>query len=285
MTTKQAVIEQETLPAARISFGERGFEAKTDQDLMRIAEAFLKSGLAPQGLDSPHKVVIALQHCRELGLPFASGLQSICVINGRPSVYGAAALGMCMETGELEDIKETVEGAADALKAVCEVKRRGRSLHRQEFSVEDAKVAKLWGKAGPWQQFPKRMLQMRARGFALWDTFPDRLKGLMMAEIAQDIPAGGVEPRSLKAAFERSLEPSPAVAAVLEAGGDLPDVPTVRVETGRAALLAQARKLSEELMAAGNIEAGLLPPGVEGYTESQLCDLLAYMEESHPVNR
>jgi hypothetical protein len=57
------------------------------------------------------------------------------------------------------------------------------------FSVADAKRAGLWGKSGPWTQYPRRMLQLRARGFALRDAFPDVLKGLVTAEEAQDYPA------------------------------------------------------------------------------------------------
>lgn len=36
--------------------------------------------------------------------------------------------------------------------------------------------------------YPRRMLQMRARSFALRDAFPDVLKGLITIEEAQDIP-------------------------------------------------------------------------------------------------
>jgi len=52
--------------------------------------------------------------------------------------------------------------------------------------VEDAKRAGLWAKQGPWTAYPKRMMQMRARGFALRDAFPDVLKGMITAEEAQD---------------------------------------------------------------------------------------------------
>jgi hypothetical protein len=58
-----------------------------------------------------------------------------------------------------------------------------------KFSVEDAKRAGLWGKQGPWSAYPKRMMQMRARGFALRDAFPDVLKGLITAEEAEDYPS------------------------------------------------------------------------------------------------
>ena len=55
--------------------------------------------------------------------------------------------------------------------------------------MEDAKRAGLYGKQGPWQQYPKRMLQMRARAWALRDVFPDVLRGVHVAEEAQDLPA------------------------------------------------------------------------------------------------
>ena len=46
--------------------------------------------------------------------------------------------------------------------------------------------AGLWAKSGPWTQYPKRMMQMRARGFALRDKFADALGGLITVEEAQD---------------------------------------------------------------------------------------------------
>jgi hypothetical protein len=54
--------------------------------------------------------------------------------------------------------------------------------------VADAKKAGLWGKAGPWQQYPGRMMALRARGFALRNAFADALRGLITAEEAQDYP-------------------------------------------------------------------------------------------------
>jgi hypothetical protein len=75
--------------------------------------------------------------------------------------------------------------------AVCQAKRRGYSKPTTvTFTVADAKKAGLWGKQGPWQQYPRRMLQLRARGFALRDAFPDVLRGLVTAEEAQDYTAG-----------------------------------------------------------------------------------------------
>jgi hypothetical protein len=66
------------------------------------------------------------------------------------------------------------------------IKRRDRSAVVRTFSEADAKKAGLWGKSGPWAQYPARMLQMRARGWALRDAFPDALKGLGIREEVQD---------------------------------------------------------------------------------------------------
>ena len=54
------------------------------------------------------------------------------------------------------------------------------------FTVGDAIRAGLWKKAGPWTMYPKRMLQMRARSFALRDAFPDVLRGLVATEEVED---------------------------------------------------------------------------------------------------
>ena len=54
------------------------------------------------------------------------------------------------------------------------------------FSAEDAKRAGLAGKSGPWTQYPDRMMQLRARAFALRDTFADKLRGINVREEVQD---------------------------------------------------------------------------------------------------
>jgi hypothetical protein len=89
-----------------------------------------------------------------------------------------------------EYVAEKVEGDGEQMIATCTAKRRGYPEPTTvRFSVADAKKAGLWGKSGPWTQYPRRMLQLRARGFALRDAFPDVLKGLVTAEEAQDYPA------------------------------------------------------------------------------------------------
>ena len=97
--------------------------------------------------------------------------------------------------------------------AVCEAKRRGYEKPTVvRFSVADAKKAQLWGKSGPWTQYSRRMLQMRARGFALRDAFPDVLRGLVTAEEAQDY-ASEKAPPVVVSQPEPTPDPQPVKAA------------------------------------------------------------------------
>lgn len=158
-------------------------------ELMAFAQVAAKSSMMPRDyIGKPENVVIAVQLGSELGLAPMQSIQNIAVISGRPAVFGDAMPALCRQSPVCEDIEERFEGEGDKLTAVCIAKRVGKKPITQSFSVEDAKKAGLWGKAGPWQQYPRRMLQMRARGFALRDAFPDVLRGLITVEEAQDIP-------------------------------------------------------------------------------------------------
>ena len=152
-------------------------------EAMEFAKLVAGSGMIPKQYENkPAAVLVAIQMGAELGLSPMASLQNIAVINGRPSVWGDALLALCSGHPDFEDCieKESDTGAT------CVIKRKGRTAIERTFTVDDAKKAGLWGKAGPWQQYPKRMLKMRARGFALRDAFPDALRGVISAEEASD---------------------------------------------------------------------------------------------------
>jgi hypothetical protein len=168
----------------------RGLSISTLDDLLKFAEMVSRTDLIPKEFRGfPDRIVVGIQFGAEVGMSPMQSLQNIAVVNGRPSIYGDAALALVKSSSVCEDVIETVEGAGtpDPI-AVCVAIRKGKEPVTVRFSVSDAKRAGLWGKAGPWTQYPRRMLQMRARGFALRDAFPDVLRGLVTAEEAQDYP-------------------------------------------------------------------------------------------------
>ena len=164
---------------------------KSADEAFALAEMLAKSELLPKDFrGKPANVVIGMMWSHNLGIPFLQGMQYIAVVNGRPSMYGDGALAVVMASGLVDDFNEqVVENPQDhKLIAVCTVKRKGvPSPFVRKFSQVDAEIAMLWNKQGPWKQYPKRMLQMRARAYALRDAFPDVLSGMSIAEEQQDI--------------------------------------------------------------------------------------------------
>ncbi len=155
------------------------------KEAMEYAQIIANSTMVPKNYQGkPGDILVAVQMGAELGLKPIQALQNIAVINGKPSVYGDALLALVQAHPSFEDVKEAFDEKTNT--AFCTVKRKNQDEYTVSFSSEDAKKAGLWGKAGPWSQYPKRMLQMRARSFALRDKFADALSGLIMAEEAQD---------------------------------------------------------------------------------------------------
>jgi hypothetical protein len=168
-----------------------------DLAVMLAASNFIPSAFQQK----PGDVVAAILFGLDLGLPPMQALQCVAVVNGKPSVYGDGFLAVIYSGPYFEDHEEwyEVKGekqesvsvadlAHDDTAAVCLFKSKRKSAPTtRRFSVGHAKKASLWGKSGPWTQYPDRMLMYRARGFAGRDTFPDRLRGVILAEEAMDV--------------------------------------------------------------------------------------------------
>jgi hypothetical protein len=166
----------------------RGFAPATLTEAIQFSDMLASSSMVPKAYQGkPQDILVAVHWGMELGLAPMQALQNIAVINGKPSVYGDAMMALVQASPVCEDIEEYFEGEGTPNPvAVCVAKRKGRKPVTVKFSVEDAKRAGLWNKAGPWSAYPKRMMQMRARGFALRDAFSDVLKGFVIIEEALD---------------------------------------------------------------------------------------------------
>lgn len=185
-----------------------------------VAEFLSKSDLIPKGFQgAPNNILIAGAMGARLGLDLFSSLAGIAVVNGRATLWGDALLAVCQQHPQFEDYAQEVTGEGDTQQATVTVKRKGRSPHTETFSVADAKKASLWGKQGPWSQYPKRMLALRARAFALRTVFADALAGFHAKEEMDD------EPREVEATVH--ADPRPAKRRTVESARDLPDGTTI----------------------------------------------------------
>jgi hypothetical protein len=197
-------------------------------EALEMAGVLAKSSLIPKDFqNNPGNVLVAIQWGLELGLAPMQALQSIAVINGRPSLWGDAVMALCQSSPVCEYIQERIEGTNGDMVAVCVTQRRGNPEPiERRFSFSDAKRAGLAGKSGPWAQYPQRMLQMRARSWCLRDAYPDLLRGMAVAEEAQDYRAAVAEP---------AHAPAPAPAA-----------PALPSATARAAAALAQRRIARQ---------------------------------------
>lgn len=160
----------------------------------RLAKMYIASRMVPERFKTPEQLMTALhlvsEHFKESPL---TALRQVAVINGVPSFYGDLPLAIVQRSGKMEYKKEFLidkEGKrinqenliGDVFGAVCITKRKEEPEdYTTVFTIDDAKRAGLWDK-NVWKNYPKRMLQMRARSQNLKDNFADCLNGIGISE-------------------------------------------------------------------------------------------------------
>jgi hypothetical protein len=251
-------------------------------ELMQYATMLAQSSFCPSSMKNrPGDIIAAIQMGAEVGLAPIQALQNVCVINGKPSIYGDAMIALCLAHPSVEDVVESYD--EKTMTAVCSVVRRRGDKTRtvtQSFSIEDAKKAKLDKKSGPWTDYPKRMIQMRARSWALRDACSDILKGLIAREEAEDIP---VEVKA-EVVSSRPITEKPAATVVLDEpsdmlapqGFDTPKIlakkhPRYREENGRACALVSEMSDEELTRYTAGIRSML-----DGYTQKGDAERTAF---------
>jgi hypothetical protein len=179
---------------SKVVAGERGLEIRSFSDAKDFATMVCSSGLAPKGMDTPEKVMVAVQTGMELGLTPMRALQSVVVVNGRASLMGEAALALIRSSGLCEGLEVGFVECDDKTESYgyCRSKRRGDAeWHETRFTWKEAQAAGLTdpkyrdGKPisdSPWRRYPKRMCSWRAVAFHSRDYWSDVLFGIPMAE-------------------------------------------------------------------------------------------------------
>lgn len=234
-------------------------------DAIKISKLLAASDLVPKDFKGkPENCVVAIAWGQEIGLGALQALQGIAVINGRPALWGDAALAVVRAHPDFEDIEETIAGDGDKKTATCTIKRKGQAPTTVTFSIADAKTAGLYKKQGPWTNYENRMLQMRARGFALRDAFTDALKGFKTAEEVQDTEKEiNPEPDRPTVIMPTAAKPEP-VDAVFEELKDIDAVATTDkpqpevVQTAKTTETQPTREVSDAVVTLSNSQVRII---------------------------
>jgi hypothetical protein len=155
---------------------------------MKLAGQLCNSELVPKVFrGKPQDLFICWSWGYQVGMSPEQAMQCIAVINGKPCMWGDEMLALCMAHKDFVDIIEEPMLKDNAIIGyTCTVKRRNRADKVNVFTLDMAKKAGLLAKGGVWNQYPDRMLKLRARGFSLRDAFPDALKGIKSREEIED---------------------------------------------------------------------------------------------------
>lgn len=164
----------------------------TDLDqVWRLAQMAAVGKMAPKSLvDGKNKdeaiaaCAIAILAGAELGLTPLMALRSYAVVNGRPSLWGDGIKAVVRQSGRCEYIRT----GSDQTLGWCEAKRSDTGeTKRVEFTFEQAKLAGLDKKSGPWSQgYRDVMMERRATNRCLNDLFADVLGGIVDADEAME---------------------------------------------------------------------------------------------------
>jgi len=203
--------EKQTYKKNEISF----MDFSNFENAWKCAEMISKARCIPKEFQgNPSDILVAIQFGHDLGMKPMTSLQNIMIVNNKPSIYGDAMLAVCMAFPDFIDCIESYD--SEIQQASCTVKRKGREPLTRIFNRKMAESARLWGKVSstgipsPWVTSPERMLQFRARGFALRDMFPDVLKGMPTVEEMRDVESFNeskvIEPKSTSDSMKERLK-------------------------------------------------------------------------------
>lgn len=169
--------------------------ARDNSELIRMIRTFMKGASFPKTLDTEEKIISCWQVAASLKVPPIIAIQNMAVIHGSVAIWGQLPKALAEATGELEDYvlyyidkeynKLCVANKnlhVEAYAAVVEIKRKGRTRNEYTFSLDDAKLAGLTNKQGPWKEHRKVMMARRASGWGIKVEFPDALMGTAIAE-------------------------------------------------------------------------------------------------------
>ena len=147
--------------------------------MLRQAEMLVKTNFLPQAIKSPEQALAIMLTGRELGIPAMAALNTINIIQNKPTISPQLMLALIERSGQLEDIriqpKNSTNGTIDYVS--CTMKRKGRSDHTEIFGMLEAVKLQLNNKDN-YKKQPATMFKWRAVAACARVVFPDVILGL-----------------------------------------------------------------------------------------------------------
>lgn len=195
-----ATTNQQSARRPAVSLGRP--QADLDQTF-RLAQALALSNLLPSALKGkPNDVLVSILYGQELGLAPMQAIQSVYVVQGRPTISAQLWVALARRAGH--KIRVTEETATSC---TVEVERGDDPGHptRVTYTLEQAKAAKLAGK-DVWQQHAAAMLYARAVSTACRRACPEIALGF--GDETERYESEPARPTLAQVAAERADQPA-----------------------------------------------------------------------------
>lgn len=258
-TRNELSIPKSLTPAKISAPSSLRFSQMNLDERMRLCTFMASSTTVPKALQgNPANIYYIAERGDRIGLSATESISCVMVVNGVTSLWGDMMLALCRASDqwdsaafdewiEVDGTRVTKDFDNDALQkafteakmivAYCKAKRvDAPDAIVRSFSVQDAVIAELDQKPGPWRTAPKRMIQMRARSWALRDGFSDVLFGLYSREEADDIAPDTL---SQEQQIEAKSQPDTKGTEIMKS--DMPTLIKTAQDTGKAVLQGQER--------------------------------------------
>lgn len=142
--------------------------------MKETASMLVKTGFLPQAIKTPEQAIAIILTGRELGIGTMAALNTINVIQGKPTISPQLMLALIERSGQLENIEIEPN---DAQSIRCTMKRKGRSAHTEFFGQAEAQALQLSGKDN-YKKQAFTMYRWRAVAACARVVFPDVILGL-----------------------------------------------------------------------------------------------------------
>lgn len=248
---------------------------ETFEDVQRIANMAVSAGLGSYDWrDTPEqrmaKATAAILHGLEVGLSPMQALAGIAVINGKTTLFGDVLTAVLWAHGF--KVKKWIDGDGDARIARARITRPDGEVIEDQFSVQQAKQARLWdsretvkkkSKSGDeyfapndsaWHRFPDDMLGWKALGRCVRAGASDATRGMMiredmenpMVDITPAAPSAIADIDEIPDIPEPAKEPTTEAAQPADIAKQQPDTEPDTLADPEGALTALREALSGE---------------------------------------
>jgi len=212
------------------------YEPRNVEQSMWIAKTIAESGMAPAGMDTPQKLIVAMMHGASLGLSALQSVQNIHVIKGKPTLSADLMGAITRNSRSCLYLRETVATPERVTMTTARTDDPDHEFART-WTIDDAKRAGL-ANSSTWRSYPRQMLRARCLSEICRAVYPEVVGGFYV-------------PHELDA----SRVPEPRIAARPAPAAQAAEVVVEVVETKKSApapnrALVEAKSAQADLVAA-----------------------------------